>query len=36
MVLGEEGVEIFISEQVMLLDDLRVDVGGAQGFDLSN
>lgn len=30
----EEGVEALVSEECLLLDNLRVDIGRAQGFDL--
>lgn len=34
MMSREEGVEAFVSDECLLLDNLRVDVGRAQGFDL--
>lgn len=36
VVPGEEGVEVFIFEETLLLDNLSVDVRGAQSFNLSN
>lgn len=36
VVPGEEGVEVSIFEEVLLLDNLSVDVRRAQGLDLSN
>ena len=33
---GEEGVEVSVFKEVLLLDNLSIDVRGAQGFDLSN
>lgn len=34
MVSREEGVEAFVSEECLLLDNLRVDIGRAQSLDL--
>lgn len=34
MMAGEEGIEVFIAEKLLLLDYLGVDVGGTEGFDL--
>jgi len=36
VVPGEECVEVFVSEEIVLLYDLSIDVRGAQSFDLSN